>query len=279
MGIDWGRMLPELIGAGASAGGQIAGAKIAAGGYEKAGQLQAQSAQQQLNALLGMYGLARGERAPHRAVGVSALNTLQNWKPGGQNAFAPVDLSKFRPNQVDLPPQLSGMMTGGANAFSPGGGGFSDISTKGIQSRGSRIAGGALTGAGLGMTGAGLGNAFVGGLTKFSMPWMAAAGAGIGAIKGAFDNNNPDKNFATEGINRVGPWVWNTVMPAVKSGQMTPEEAEQAVNQTLGQWEQSMRQVPGFNEGVLARSVASQRQYLQPFFDQINQFRQGQGVA
>jgi len=296
MGINWASILPYLIAGGTSAAGQIIGAKTQAGASDRAAELGYQSGQQQLNALVNMYGLERGDRAPMRAVGLNALDALQKWdfKPGANNALKPVDFSKYKPNTIDLPPELRRLTTPGAgagNALAPGASGdtgsvygspgFSDISTSGIHSRLGGVASGALSGLGIGGT-AGLGAntaAKVLGSSLKVTPLGWAAGPAIGAVSGLFDNNNSDKNFATEGINRVGPWVWNTVMPAVKAGSMTPDEAEQAVNQVLGQWEQSMRSTPGFNQDVLQRSVTSQRQYLQPFYDQLNQLRQGQGVA
>lgn len=280
MPIDWERILPTLIGAGAQLGGNIYGAKTQAGSIDKAAQIGAQTAQQQLNATLAMYGLQRGDRAPLRAVGVNALNTLQNWKPGQQNALSPTNLSQFKPNQVDLPPQLSSMTTGGAgNAFSPPS--FGDISTQGIHSRLGGVASGALGGLGFGGAAKLGANAFLSPAKAAALgPISLAAGPAIGAIKGLFDNNNSDKSFATTGIERVGPWVWNSILPAVKSGQMSPDQAEQAVNQTLQQWEASMRNTPNFNQDVLQRSVTSQRQYLQPFFDEMNRLKGGQqGVA
>jgi hypothetical protein len=285
MGINWASILPYLIAGGTSAAGQIIGAKTQAGASDRAAELGYQSGQQQLNALVNMYGLERGDRAPMRAVGLNALDTLQNWKPGATNALKPVDMSKYKPNTIDLPPELRRLTTPGAgagNALAPGASGdtgsvygspgFSDISTSGIHGRAAGVGGRAVTGAGIGATAGSI-------IPGVGTAVGAAGGAIYGGLSGLFDNDNSDQNFATEGINRVGPWVWNTVMPAVKAGSMTPDEAEQAVNQVLGQWEQSMRSTPGFNPDVLQRSVTSQRQYLQPFYDQLNQFRQGQGVA
>ena len=150
--------------------------------------------------------------------------------------------------------------------------GFSDIPTSGIHGRASGVGGRAVTGAGIGATAGSI-------IPGVGTAVGAAGGAIYGGLAGLFDSDNADKSFATEGINRVGPWVWNTIVPAVKAGSMTPDEAEQAVNQVLGQWQKSMENTPGFNKDVLQSSVTSQRQYLQPFFDQMNQLRQGQGVA
>jgi len=294
MGINWASILPYLIGGGANAVGTVLGAKTQAGASDRAADLQYQANQQGMSSLVNMYGLERGDRAPMRAVGLNALDAVQKWdfKPGANNALKPVDFSKYKPNQIDLPPELRRLTTPGAgagNALAPGASGdtgsvygspgFSDISTKGIHSRLGGVASGALGGLGFGLTAGAGANALSGALGSALKvtPIGWAAGPAIGAVKGLFDNNNSDKDFATEGINRVAPWVWNTIVPAVKSGSMTPDEAEQAVNQTLSQWEQSMRSTPGFNQDVLQRSVTSQRQYLEPFFTQMNQLRQGQG--
>jgi len=285
MGIDWASILPYLIGGGANAVGTVIGAKTQAGASDRAAELGYQSGQQQLSSLVNMYGLERGDRAPMRAVGLNALATLQNWKPGATNALKPVDLSKYKPNQIDLPPELRRLTTPGAgagNALAPGASGdtgsvygspgFSDISQRGIHGRAAGVGGRAVTGAGIGATAGSI-------IPGVGTAVGAAGGAIYGGLAGLFDNNNSDKDFAREGINRVGPWVWNTIVPAVKSGTMTPDEAEQAVNQVLGQWKKSMENTPGFDKDVMERSVTSQRQYLQPFYDQLNQFRQGQGVA
>lgn len=263
----WEKWLPVILGGGAVAG-QVLGTKAAVGSSDRAADLQYKSGQEQLNALLGMYGLERGDRAPARAVGLNALNTLQNWKPGGPNPMAKVDFSQFKPNTIDLPPQLSRLTTGGGNALVGNGTPtFSDLPTSGIHGRPSGVAGRAATGAGLGAT---IGSVVPGVGTAVG----AGAGALYGGIAGLLDNNNADKDFASQGINRVSEWTWNTLMPSVRNGQIAPDDAERQFNQVFSSWENSMRNTPGFNSGVLQRSIDSQRGYFQPFFDEINRLKQ-----
>lgn len=276
--------LPLILSGGGAIGSAV-GAKVQAGASDRAAEIGAQTAQKQLDAMLGMYGQNRADLAPYRAAGVNALANIQNWKPNDPNRkLGRVDFSKFQTpaggygGGSDLPPSLARLTTGGGNALA--GPTFNDISTQGIHSRLGGVATNALAGAGIGGIGGGVAGKLLGAsggtLGKFGGPLGMAAGAGIGAIGGLFDNNNSDKNFATEGINRVGPWAWNTLMPAAQRGEITPDQAEQQLNESLRQWEASMRNTPNFNKDVLAKSVTSQRQYLAPFFDQLNQLRQRQ---
>lgn len=231
--MGWLAILPALIGAGSSAAGQIIGGAIAGNASKDAAQLGYQTGQNQLNALVNMYGLERGDRAPIRAVGLSALDTLQHWKPGGDNALKPVDLSQYKPNTIDLPPALGALTKPGTNPFSPPD--YAGTSTAGV-------------------------NSFA---NKFHLPSF-------------FGGNNPDKNFASNTVNQLSNWTWNTLMPAVKSGQVTPDQALQSFNQAWSTWENTLRSTPGMDSGVIERSISSQRQYFQPFFTEIDKLRQGQ---
>ncbi len=277
------RWLPLIL-TGGSVAGSVVGSKVAAGASDRASEIGAQTAQKQLDAMLGMYGQNRADLAPYRAAGVNALANIQNWKPNDPNRkTSSVDFSKFQTpggggygGGSDLPPSLARLTTGGGNALA--GPTFGDIPTQGIHSRLGGVAKNALSGFGIGSTAAGVGKAVLGSALKVT-PLGWAAGPAIGAVSGLFDNNNSDKNFATEGINRVGPWAWNTLMPAAQRGEITPDQAEQQLNESLRQWEESMRNTPNFNKDVLAKSVTSQRQYLAPFFDQLNQLRQRQPQA
>ena len=279
------KWLPLIL-TGAGIGGSIAGAKIQAGSSDRATELQSQSAQKQLDALLTMYGLNRNDLAPYRAAGTNALANMQTlgppsqWKPGSTaGKYTSVPFSTFKPNQVSLPPALSRLTTAGSaggNAMMGGPGGtprFDDISTKGINSRAGILKNG-LTGAASGAaTGAQFGGpigALVGGV---------AGGAISGFGGGLFDNNNSDKNFATTGINRVSDWTWNTLMPKVRSGEVTPDDAETQFNSVWSQWESSMRGTKGFNSGVADKSIASQKAYFQPFYSELNQIRSTKPAA
>jgi hypothetical protein len=231
-----------------------------------------------------MYQTQRNDLAPYRAAGTNALANIQGWKPNDPNRhLSKVDFSTFKPPPMS--PALSKLSSTGGNAFSPEAPppSFGDISTKGIHSRASGVLGGALGGFGAGMAGkAGL-NAFASPALGAALgPATLGAAPAIGAIAGLFDNNNSDKDFATTGIQRVSDWTWKNLMPAVRSGQISPDDAENQFNNVWSQWEASMRNTPNFNSGVADRSVASQKQYFQPFFDQLNQIRQSQptqGVA
>ena len=289
MGIDWGEWLKVLIPAGVSAGAGIYGASKQSGAIDKATEANAEAAKRAISLLAGQWALNYGNQAPFRWLGTSVMPNLSRFP-----AFKGIDFSHMpkTPDQgAPTSPALADVFRS-AGIPVPGGGGapgglegalagqpqFGDISTKGIQSRGSRILGGALGGAGIGMGAKALGGALMSpALGAATLGMAPVAGAAIGAIRGAFDNNNPDKNFATEGINRVSPWVWNTLMPAVKSGQVSPQDAENALNDVLGKWESSMANTPGFNKDVLQRSVTSQRGYLQPFYDEINRLKQPTG--
>ena len=289
MGINWGEWLKVIIPTAASAGAGLYGASKQAGAMDKATEANAEAAKRAISLLAGQWALNYGNQAPFRWLGTSAMPNLSRFP-----AFKGIDFSQMpkTPDQgAPTSPALADVFRS-AGIPVPGGGGapgglegalagqpqFGDISTKGIQSRGSRILQGALGGGTGGASAAGIGNlaskGLLGGALRFSTPWMAAGGAALGAIRGAFDNNNPDKDFATEGINRVSPWVWNTLMPAVKSGQVSPQDAENALNDVLGKWESSMANTPGFNKDVLQRSVTSQRGYLQPFYDEMNRLKQ-----
>lgn len=264
------KWLPLIL-TGGSIAGSVIGAKTQAGASDRAAELEAQTAQKQLDAALMLYGTNRNDLAPYRAVGTNALAALQSFNPNDRNrTLPPVDFNKFKPDQISLPGGLArlGSPGLGGNALVGGGGGgpvnFSDIPTSGISGGNAlgRIAGGAAAGAGLGSV-----------LPVFGTAAGAAGGALVGGLRSLFDNNNADKNFATTGINRVSDWTWNSLMPAVRSGQITPDEAEAQFNNVWGQWEQSMRGTPNFNTGVLDRSIASQKQYFQPFFTELNQLR------
>ena len=285
MAIDWATWGPIITGA-AGVGANIYGASKQAGAMDKATEANAEAAKRAISLLAGQWALNYGNQAPYRALGTSAMQNLSRFP-----AFKGIDFRAFpkTPDQgAPTSPALADVFRS-AGIPVPGGGGapgglegaltgqpqFGDISTKGIQSRGSRILGGALGGAGIGGAAKFLGGALMSpALGAATLGMAPVAGAAIGAIKGAFDNNNPDKNFATEGINRVSPWVWNTLMPAVKSGQVSPQDAENALNDVLGKWESSMANTPGFNKDVLQRSVTSQRGYLQPFYDEMNRLKQ-----
>ena len=285
MAIDWGVWGPLILG-GAGVGAQIYGAKSQAGAMDKATEANAEAAKRAISLLAGQWALNYGNQAPYRALGTSAMQNLSRFP-----AFKGIDFSAFpkTPDQgAPTSPALADVFRS-AGIPVPGGGGapgglaaalegqpqFGDISTKGIQSRGSRILGSALGGAGIGMGAKALGGALMSpALSAATLGMAPVAGAAIGAIRGAFDNNNPDKNFASEGINRVSDWTWNTLMPAVKSGQISPQDAENAFNDVWGKWETSMIQTPGFNKDVAAKSIASQRQYFQPFYDEINRLKQ-----
>lgn len=293
MPIDWGTWGPLILG-GASVGANLYGAAKQAGAMDKATEANAEAAKRAISLLAGQWALNYGNQAPYRALGTSAMQNLSRFP-----AFKGIDFSQFpkTPDQgAPTSPALADVFRS-AGIPVPGGGGapgglegalagqpqFGDISTKGIQSRGSRILQGALGGGFGGSTVAGAGNlaskALLGGALRFSTPWMAAGGAALGAIRGAFDNNNPDKDFASTGINRVSDWTWNTLMPAVKSGQISPQDAENAFNDVWGKWETSMAKTPGFNKDVAASSSATQRQYFQPFFSELSRLKQPSGVG
>ena len=285
MAIDWATWGPLILG-GAGVGAQIYGAKSQAGAMDKATEANAEAAKRAISLLAGQWALNYGNQAPYRALGTSAMQNLSRFP-----AFKGIDFSAFpkTPDQgAPTSPALADVFRS-AGIPVPGGGGapgglegalagqpqFGDISTKGIQSRGSRILSGALGGAGVGGAAKFLGGALMSpALSAATLGMAPVAGAAIGAIKGAFDNNNPDKNFASTGINRVSDWTWNTLMPAVKSGQISPQDAEAAFNDVWGKWETSMSQTPGFNKDVAAKSVASQRQYFQPFFTELSKLKQ-----
>ena len=272
------KWLPLIL-TGASVGGSIVGSKIQAGSSDRAAELQSQSAQKQLDALLTMYGLNRNDLAPYRAAGTNALANMQTlgppsqWKPGSTaGKYTSVPFSQFKPDQVSLPPALSRLTTAGSAGGNAMGGStgtprFDDIPTAGIHSRLGGIGGNAMSGAGLGATAGSV-------VPGIGTAAGAAGGAMYGAISGLWDNNNSDKNFATTGINRVSDWTWNTLMPKVRSGEVTPDDAEAQFNSVWSQWESSMRGTKGFNSGVADKSVSSQKAYFKPFYDEMAALRQ-----
>jgi len=300
-------LVPLIVG-GAGVAGGIYAANKQVGGLDKASDLQAKAAQDSLSAILQMWGIQRNDLAPYRAVGLAALKNLQNWNPHDMQRtnMSLADLSKFSADKVTLPPGLaalapgSGSTWGGSSsggAAAPGGatgapgspsGGlpgapmtgpdFSDISTSGIHSRLGGVVGGALAGLGVGAGVKGVGGALLSGAKGALLGPAMVAGPAIGAIKGLFDNNNSDKDWASTSINRVSDWTWNTLVPAMKSGQISADDGLNAFNTVWGKWETQMTDpksgIPNFNQDVAQRSIASQKQYFQPFFTLANQLKQ-----
>lgn len=280
-GFDWDKWLRLIFGGASTAAGIVGGVKQA-GAIDKATEYNAQAAKDALALMAGMFALEYGNKAPYRAAGTAALPKLMAMSgldgstlPKTPDQGAPMAKSLadvFRSANIPLPSGAGGPGLAGALSGQPG---FDDISTKGINSRMGQVLGGVTGGVGGGAAAKGLMGAFMGPAAGATLGMAPLAGAAIGGLKGLFDNNNSDKNFASEGINRVSDWTWKTLMPAVKAGQVSPQDAEAAFNEVWGKWENSMKGVPNFNQGVYDRSVASQRQYFQPFFDQINQLKQG----
>ena len=277
MPIDWATWGPIITGA-ATAGANIYGAAKQSGAMNKATEANAEAAKRAISLLAGQWALNYGNQAPYRALGTSAMQNLSRFP-----AFKGINFSQF-PKTPDQGAPTSPALADGfreAGIPVPGGGGvpgglqgalagqpqFGDISTSGINSRLGGAAKGALAGAG---TGAALGSVLPG----FGTAVGAAGGAIIGGAKGLWDTNNPDKNFASTGINRVSDWTWKNLVPAMQSGQISPDDAEKAFNDVWSKWEGSMRSTPGFNTGVADKSIASQRQYFQPFYDEVNKLRQ-----
>lgn len=271
-GFDWAKWLPLIIGGVGTGAGVVGGIKQA-NAAGRAVEYNAQAAKDALALMGGMFALEYGNKAPYRALGTAAIpqfaamSGLKGFTPPltpDQGApMSPSLAAIFKSANIPLA-SFGGGGLGGAMALQPD---FSDISTKGINSRLGQMAGRAVGGAGLGAT---AGSIVPGVGTAIG----AAGGALYGGLSGLFDNNNADKNFASTGINRVSDWTWNTLMPAVKSGQISPQDAENAFNDVWGKWESSMKQVPNFNQDVYNRSVATQRQYFNPFFEEINRLKQ-----
>lgn len=285
-GFDWAKWLPIII-SGAGTGAKIVGGIKEGQATNKAIEYNAQAAKDALALMAGMFGLEYGNKAPYRAAGTLALPKLLGMSglsgaglPKTPDQGAPMSPSLaavFKSANIPLP---AGTTTAGslgdAMAMQPQ---FGDISTQGIHSRLGGVASGALTGLGIGGAAKGIGGALLSPAKGALLGPAMVAGPAIGAIAGLFDNNNSDKNFASTGINRVSDWTWNTLMPAVKAGQISPQDAESAFNDVWGKWESSMRNVPNFNQGVYDRSVASQRQYFTPFFDELSRLKQTSGAG
>lgn len=269
------KYLPLIL-TGGSIAGNVIGSKVQAGAIDKSAELQAQSAQKQLDALLGMYQTQRNDLAPYRAAGTNALANIQGWKPNDPNRhLSKVDFSTFKPPPMS--PALSKLSSTGGNAFSPEAPppSFGDISTKGIHSRGQGALSGALGGFGAGLAGKTALNAFAGPALSAALgPATLGIAPAVGAIKGAlFDNDNADSSFATKGIQRVSDWTWKSLVPAVKAGQISPDDAQAQFENVWSQWQDSMKNTPGFNKDVLNQSITSQRQYFQPFFTTLDEIR------
>jgi hypothetical protein len=290
-GFDWAKWLPLIIGGAGTAAGIVGGVKQGQA-TDKAIEYNAQAAKDALALMAGMFALEYGNKSPYRAAGTAALPKLMGMSgldgsklPLTPDQGAPMSKSLadiFRSANIPVPAGAGGSGGGGGlGAALAGQPKFDDISTKGIHSRLGGVVGGALGGFGAGSMAAGVEKAFLGPALSAALgPATLGIAPAVGAIAGLFDNNNSDKDFASTGINRVSDWTWKTLMPAVKAGQISPQDAEAAFNEVWGKWEGSMRGTKSFNSGVADKSIASQRQYFQPFFDQINQFKQGQqGVA
>lgn len=272
-GFDWAKWLPIIIG-GAETGAGIIGGIRQTNAANRAQEYNAQAAKDALALMGGMFGLEYGAKAPYRAAGTMALPALLSKSgltgqlpltPDQGAPMSPSLAAVFKSANIPLPAGTTAAGSlGAAMEMQPE---FGDISTKGINSRLGQMGSRALSGAGLGAT---VGNIVPGVGTLVG----GAAGALYGGLSGLFDNNNADKDFASTGINRVSDWTWNTLMPAVKAGQISPQDAENAFNDVWGKWESSMKNVPNFNQGVYDRSVATQRQYFQPFFNEINRLKQ-----
>lgn len=284
MAFDWKKWLPLIFGGGTAAAG-VLGTRAQTGALNKAQETQKESTERALKLLAGMWALQYGNMAPYRAAGTAALPQLLKMSkvdpgivmPPSAGAQAPAGAPSgdaslaavLRSAGIDIP-GLGG--SGGLQTALSTAPQFTDIPFKGDASLGGRLMGGVGTGASLaGLAGkVGLGTkigAFGGPL---GLAIGAGAGAGIGALSKLFDNNNADKDFASAGINRVSDWTWNTLMPAIKRGEISPDEGQQAFERVFGTWETSMRNQPGFDKGVAEKSVQSQRGYFAPFFEQIN---------
>lgn len=232
------------------------------------------------------YGEARNIMAPYLESGNNALARLSSlaastprissyggMRPQTRSAPGPAQINAqpgFTPRPMmprSAPPPFAVPGNALAAALGRGRGGF-DLSDNRVKQPGFAVrnaptfgmagglAAGALgAGAGLGMAGGtALGSAVLPGIGT-------AAGALIGGLVGRLTRRGREKEAAAEGVDEFSGWVWNDVMPRARRGEITRDQAQQAIDSGFQEYVNWLNQNLG-DKTVATRSAQSQRQYL-----------------
>jgi hypothetical protein len=283
-------LIPAIF-SGASAVGNVLGARAQQGGLSQAQGYLQQGTQQAADAILGMYDVGRADMAPFRGLAGPSVNRLQQlaWGnipvPAQETQNQPVQRSAFaqqfggRPQDTGLG-AVMGTTEGGQPAPGP----------RNERGRNALLGGsiGAGVGSGLGMLG-GLGAGSALGLGALGGPiGLGIAGAGV-LLGSIFNNNNPDKDQARRGIEEISKRTWGTTQPGVPVGQLQSGliadvrngrlDPDQADAQFRGWWDEWVRgmQTAGLDKGIIQSSVDTQRRHFQPVKDAIAQARAMRG--
>ena len=282
-------LIPAIF-SGASAVGNVLGARAQQGGLSQAQGYLQQGTQNAADAILGMYDVGRADMAPFRGLAGPSVNRLQQLAWG--DVPVPAQATQNQPVQPGgfgmrmRSPQDTGLgsVMGTTETGQPAPG------PRNERGRNALLGGsiGAGVGSGLGLLG-GMGAGSALGLGALGGPiGLGIAGAGV-LLGSIFNNNNPDKDQARRGIEEISKRTWGTTQPGVpvgqlqsgliadvRNGQLDPDQADAQFRGWWDEWVRGM-QSAGLDKGIIQSSVDTQRQHFQPVKDAIAQARAMRG--